>query len=549
MAREDMSGKSRILLLGWQDTLKPVGQEASVAQDERAFNAFRPWIDTALSRLQAEAPQEYRMWAGKRLPVEQLLAPLLHRLMGIAAAACWRASEHGGPCLNVRPAEALSAARYADYAGMVIQQWAESTGLFLKRLHTDSGRICAWTGKSDMPGITGLVATNSDLHDAGGVTVRIEFSDGSRVFCKPRPVTGELFWYELTRATALVDPDCKVTAARVLPGGTEPTCEYGWMDELRPDKTCGKLTPLAYWRSAGSLLCHAWVANMTDLHMGNILATSTGPAVVDAECLATPEKASKAENDAVVRLSLDLIRTGLLPAGAQGRTSGLDLELPDLSGYFGNAGSVASIRLPVWTFRQNGSASLTFSPCSLIDPGNRRWEDSPITCVPAIVDGFMKAARALVEVRDHLLGAGGWLDRLGSLHAPRILLRDTLTYALWLNEIILLDGKTTKHRSVQDLAGSYKDGPCRLAANYISSVYEEERLAVERLHVPRFFIPGGSRDLSTKLGSIVAQSVVEGPFAESIRARLEGLSLNSLQPSLVPALLWPMLRNAGTARP
>ena len=79
------------------------------------------------------------------------------------------------------------------------------------------------------------------------------------------------------------------------------------------------------------------------------------------------------------------------------------------------------------------------------------------------------------------------------------------------------------------------------------TVYEEERRAVERLHVPRFFIPGGSLDLSANLGSIVARNVIEGPFTECVRARLEGLSLNDLQPGLMPALLWPLLRNAGSA--
>ncbi|MGA2371940.1 MAG: DUF4135 domain-containing protein [Candidatus Korobacteraceae bacterium] len=537
-----MSGKCRILVLGWQGTLRPAGEEASAAQEERAVKAFRPWLDAALSRLQDEAPQEHRMWGRKRLPVEQLLAPLLHRLMGVAAAACWRTSERDGSWLNVRPADALNSARYNDYAEMVIQQWTAATALFLKRLHTDLARISAWKGKSELPGITALAATNSDLHDAGGATVRIEFQDGSCIFYKPRPVAGELFWFELTRATAVVDPACEVTAARVLQGGNESAYEYGWMDALRPDKTYDKLTPLAYWRSAGSLLCHAWVANMTDLHMGNVLATSTGPAVVDAECLATPENLGEGEagNDAVARLSLELARTGLLPAGASGTASGL----PDISGYFGNAESVASIRLPVWIFHENGSASLTFNPCSFIDQGNRRGENSSISCVPAVVEGFMKAARALVEVRDHLLGAGGWLDRMGSSHAPRILLRDTLQYTIWLNEILLADGRTTEHRSVEDSAGSYTDRPYRIAANYVSSVYEEERLAVERLHVPRFFIPGGSCDLYANPGNILARDVIDAPFAESVMARLEGLSLNSLQLSLVPALLWPMLRNA-----
>ena len=156
----------------------------------------------------------------------------------------------------------------------------------------------------------------------------------------------------------------------------------------------------------------------------------------------------------------------------------------------------------------------------------------------------MKAAQALVQARDRLLEAGGWLDRMGSLHAPRVLLRDTLDYTLWLNEI-LLHGKTTEHRSGKDLTGG-TGRTYRITPEYVSSVCEEERRAVERLHVPRFFIPGGSRDLSANLGSIVARNVIEGPFTECVRARLEGLSLNDLQPGLMPALLWPLLRNAGS---
>jgi len=156
----------------------------------------------------------------------------------------------------------------------------------------------------------------------------------------------------------------------------------------------------------------------------------------------------------------------------------------------------------------------------------------------------VRAARALVQARDHLLEAGGWLDRLGSLHAPRVLLRDTLDYTVWLNEI-LLHGKTTEHRSGKDLTGG-TGRTCRITPEYVSSVYEEERRAVERLHVPRFFIPGSSRDLSANLGSIVARNVIEAPFTECVRARLEGLSLNSLQPGLMPALLWPLLRSAGS---
>jgi len=523
---ETMHPRSQILLLGWQGTLRAAGYQPSATEQERAADRFRPWLDAAVSRLQGESSPDICAWYRQHLPIEQLRPPLVDRLLGIAAASCLRNSTNDRPLLKVDPAKTLSATPYSNHANDAVRQWAAATAMFLSRLHEDRQRLASWAGKSELPAVTALFAANSDIHDAAGTTVRIEFADGSRIFYKPRPVTGELLWYDLTRATAKVNPECAITAARVLLGGNDTPNLYGWMEALEPINPTIQLDHRAYWKSAGSLLCHAWLVNMTDLHMANILATPTGPAVVDAECLATPEPHPPVETDPVVRLSSELAATGLLPSS----------RLPNISGFFGVAQSVANLRLPAWSCPKNGSATLNLSPATLIDHQNRFGENGPVSCVPDMVDGFLNAAQALVDIRGQLLQRGGWLDRLANQHAPRIIIRDTLQYGLWLTETLLPTGNAPQNPS-----------RANLPENDISALYKVEKLSIESLHVPRFFVPAASRNLAASPKGIVVHDFLRVPVSQTIRSRLQALSLDHLRPNLAPALLWSMLRNPGVA--
>jgi hypothetical protein len=489
-----------ILFMGWRGALQAGRNEEECGL---AAEFFRPWLMDAVNAVQQNSQ-------GKKFPVDQLLPPLLHRLMGIAAAASLTGSDYTDGPIRVDLASVFSTTKYAAYAEMSVQQWSASVGLFLTRMLADAERIADWLGLSEMPSIASLVEADSDLHDAGGSVIRISFANGSNIFYKPRPVTGEFFWRELTRATEGVDAACKVASSRVL-------CSdgYGWMEEIPKLESPQNADRESYWRSAGSLLCHAWIAHMTDLHMGNIVATQTGPAVVDAECLATPGIERDGGFDAA-SFAMELSQTGLLSS------HGFDDAMPDVSGFFGRTASVASIRLPIWHALQDGMVGLSFKSAWLKDTGNSFDDAPPIACVPALAQGFLDAAIAIQEIRPSLLQSGGWLERLQAAHAPRIILRSTLSYGLRMSNALL---------SEQSI-----DTPAEDAL-----IYEAEQRAIESLCVPRFVMPPGTRDLAVHTEGRCMQGMFHRAGADCIRRRLEQLSLVELRSMLRPALLAQML--------
>jgi hypothetical protein len=489
-----------VLFVGWRGALQAGRHEEECGL---AAEFFRPWLMEAVNAVQQNSQV-------KKIPVTQLLAPLLHRLMGIAAAASLTGSDYTDGPIRIDLASVFSTTKYAAYAEMSVRQWSASLEMFLTRLQMDAERIADWLGLSEMPSIVSLAAAESDLHDAGGSVIRISFANGSNIFYKPRPVTGEFFWRELTRATEGVDAACKVASSSVL-----CSAGYGWMEEIPKLESPQNADRESYWRSAGSLLCHAWIAHVADLHMGNLLATQTGPAVVDAECLATPAIETDGGFDAAV-LAMELSQTGLLPSRAS------DEPMPDVSGFFGKPRVVPAIRLPVWDVLKDGKVSLGFKSGWLKDAGNSFGDDPSIACVPALAQGFLDAAIAIQEIRPSLLQSGGWLERLQAAHAPRIVLRSTLSYGLRMSNALL--------------SKQGEDGPVENPW-----IHEAERRAIDRLHVPRFVMPPGSRDLAVDREGPLVRDMFHASGSDCIRKRLERLSLAELRSMLRPALLAQML--------
>lgn len=514
----------QILLLGWQGTLRPAGGHVHIAEDERAFKAFRPWLDEALYSLNSSCERSCLRWGGSLLPLQDLLAPLLHRLMGIAAAAHWST---GGACeqLCVQPGVPLLSGGSARYADLVVRQWVVGTCLFLERLQADADRLAHWEGKPQLSTIRALRSTSSDLHDAGGPVLCIDFSDGSSIFYKPRPVTGELFWYQLTSLTGSEEPACQVRAARVLPGRGKDDSGFGWMEGLR---AAASSNPERYWQSAGSLLCHAWLTNLTDLHMGNLLATADGPAVVDAEFLCSPPNVSGRNIDPLTQLADELSATGLLGATMIGNA------VHDLSGFFGTSSELDSICLPAWEFLEDGSAMLSFKPALLLEQTGRPGEHQPIVLLPQLTQGFLTAVSALTTVAEQLLGKEGWVARVAAAHAPRILLRDTLDYGFWLSQHLLSNRKSSTETTLR--ASHNTNSSLQLTTAELIAIYAQEKLDIEHLYIPRFFVSAAGGNLATSRGIVLADLDLPRSI-HGIQQKLELLRSSDFRTNLASALL------------
>jgi lantibiotic modifying enzyme len=286
------------------------------------------------------------------------------------------------------------------------------------------------------------------------------------------------------------------------------------------------------------MLCLAQFVRLTDLHVGNIICTPWGPAVTDAECFATPnlhrppwEKNS--QEHAPISDALEaILSTGLLPRKR-------DRDQPDVSGFFAHATPVSAVRLPAWFLGPEGRYHLTPVGADLVAHRNAPRETTPLAVLPQILSGYRHAAELLIRARITLLAPGSqWRSVLEKLHAPRIVLRDTLTYG-WL---------LSRSLEPQYLRSFYRRRNVILAElqshsgqNLPSALLRAERNAILQLHIPRLTILPGSRTLATGPGRVIARRFTASTPAQSVLESIETLSTESIDNLHVPALLSTIL--------
>ena len=289
-----------------------------------------------------------------------------------------------------------------------------------------------------------------------------------------------------------------------------------------------------YWHAAGAMLCLAQFVRLTDLHLGNIIATPSGPAVTDAECLATPilhpplaEMSSPAQTP--VSQTLDaILNTGLLPRKH-------DADLPDVSGLFGHAAPVSGIRLPAWSLSSDGSYRLTSVGAELVDHGNAPTQTTPIAVLPQMLDGYRHAAELLIRARKTLLAPGSqWRAVLEKHHAPRIVLRDTLAYGCLLSQSLEPQNLRSFYRRRNSILAELQSGA---GGTLRPAVVRAELSAILQLHVPCFTILPGSRTLATGSGRALARRYTASTAAQSVFESIETLSPESIDNVHIPALL------------
>ncbi len=518
----------KILLLGWQGTLAPdfawpqrtpvperlVELTAPLLREASA--AFRLALERSGLRFAAEAASP------ESLGSESLGSALGERLLGVYALP-----------VSLRRLEAGSGARVrADrMARLVVADWIAAMASFVRRLRADRESLARWMGDRELRPIERIGSTASDVHGPAGAVIAIAFEGGPTIFYKPRPVTGEMLWAELQAAVARVDRASALPAARVLAGGASdwPGAQrggasgFGWMSELRH----GTCDPGAYWRSAGALLCLAQHAGLGDLHMGNVLATEHGPGVLDAECLGGAGIAGWPRGDGQAET---LQATGLLPVAAAG--------MPDVSGLFGGPGSANGVLVPIWETAPDGHPALRFVGARLLEHGNCGGDPAePLRSLPGILAGYSRAIEVLREIRSDLLAPGGWVERLGAFHAPRVVLRSTLTYGVLMSRLLLDDRgpggdrRERLRRWLEEEASAPGAGLGRQPG-----VLDAEVEALLRIRVPRFHLAAGRCDLRSEVGRVVARGVGSATPGELVGERLRSIPSSNMDAEVADAL-------------
>lgn len=276
---------------------------------------------------------------------------------------------------------------------------------------------------------------------------------------------------------------------------------------------------------------------MTDLHLANVMATNSGPAPVDAESFGSPPTAAAAGASQGFAAIVDTLRdTGLLPSHHPG-------ELPDVSGLFGRAAAVPGILVPQWSDGPGGTRRLRMVSSALVDQGNAPPGASPLQVLPLLVSGYREAADALMRCRESLVSPGSaWRRMLEQIHAPRIILRDTLTYGLLLSESLHPDQLQSLQRRRSVLRNTLQE---RSRGAVPEAVLRAELRSLLGLHIPRFTALPGSRTLATSSGRRLAQRFLACSPAEAVLQGIGQLSTQRLNELHVPGLLLAILGQQG----
>jgi lantibiotic modifying enzyme len=182
---------------------------------------------------------------------------------------------------------------------------------------------------------------------------------------------------------------------------------------------------------------------------------------------------------------------------------------------------------------------LTSVAAELVDHGNAPTKTTPVAVLPQMLSGYRHAAELIIRARKTLLAPGSqWRSVLEKQHAPRLVLRDTLTYGCLLSRSLEPQCLRSFYRrrnvilaELQSFAG----------LNLPSAVIRAEWSAIMQLHVPRLTILAGSRTLATGSGRAIARAFTGSTPDQSVLRWIETLSSESLETLHVPTLLAAIL--------
>ena len=470
---------------------------------------IEPWTERARHLLRSRVSAENFFFAGAPVPLDALEVQLAQRLTAFTIQAF---AATGGDFTAFAALEPL--------LRRVSHDWVASTATFLERLHCDGA---AHFGTGQHCAIRSITGTDSDPHGGGHVVLKLGFTDGAVFFYKPRPLTGEWLWSTLLHLFEACNTNLVMPRSLVLLPARGRA--YGWAQSV-PGELNGAPLSSSHWQRAGALLCLAQHMRMTDQHLGNVLPTTSGPAVTDAECLATPNLGPEPEAFSAARESL--LATGLLPAAAIHAG-------PDVSGLFGRGGPVETLTLPGWTVSRAGSWRFEPLEAEFAPAHGPHSRESPISVLPQMIEGYREAAATLLGIREKLLAAGSpWRCALEQHHAPRMVIRETLTYSQWISRSLApvhLRSAAGRRRAIE---ATLRD---ESRAVDIPAILRAETRALLAGEVPRFIIPAGTRTLASSMRHPVAPRFTATTPAHAVLSSIASLSPRMLDEVLVPALI------------
>jgi type 2 lantibiotic biosynthesis protein LanM len=309
------------------------------------------------------------------------------------------------------------------------RMWSDSVGLVTERLRDDLQQLTVVGLLDPAPGrVTRVTLGAGDHHDGGKTVIVLEFENEQRVVYKPRDTRIYRFYQQFVECLGpAVAGTVTLRAPKVLARNS-----YGWVEFIQQTEADG--TDLAaYLRNLGASAGIAYLLGSSDLHLENVIATSTCPVPVDLETAVQnhARKFSNTANDhAVARLNSSVLGSGYLPVRIGGENQG-PIDVSVLTG--GLAPTVYrdvlrlvdafTARMRIEYQRQQVGQSRNQPPGMTLEFVRKNAK--------LVSEGFRTVYAAAVERRDDLLNVIAQAENFSFRH----LLRPTRSYSLLLHEM------------------------------------------------------------------------------------------------------------------
>jgi type 2 lantibiotic biosynthesis protein LanM len=355
-------------------------------------------------------------------------------------------------------------------------------------------------GLSSAPvGLCGSVdvsVTSSDPHRGGRVVLL--FSDGDDAwYYKPRPVDADEAFFQVVdrarQAGVEVAPCPEVRAAK----------DHGWIRAVRPPP----MADAGYWRRAGGLLLLAHVCSLTDCHFENVVASQSGPMVIDAE---TPLNFGEASGGPAIRETV--LSTGLLPLPEWSP----DRKPADASGLGPGPRFARGSRIVAWRdVNTDRMRTERAAPSSDEHP-----DDHPTYQLEDLLSGFTSAYE--IVMRDAAFP--NFVERAFAGTMPRLLGRSTAEYSSLLRQLTSPEA-FREQNSRQSVLNRLKNAaPDRDPDGQLLSL---ERRAIDAGDVPVWQVSASGTSVFCD-GLEVRDVLAESPLT-ALSKRVRGLSPHDLR--------------------
>jgi type 2 lantibiotic biosynthesis protein LanM len=441
----------------------------------------------------------------------------------------------------------------ARLVALAIDFWVETAAELLARLAADQAaiaRVFLRNPGAEIGRVAALGTDLSDAHGGGRMVMRLRFESGLDLIYKPRPVGLESAFQDFLGWCNDHGAPLGLRVLRVLDRG-----RYGWVEYAAPRALESGDCAARFFERAGSLLCLLHVLRGVDCHCENVVASGEHLVLVDAEALLHPDAAAMGgapEGDpdlAADRFRDSVIRTGLLPRWEFDGTSTVAYDVSGLGNVVQQAAPRPVLR---WTAVNTDDMEPAYVTASLPVRDNvpRLEGDAlrPEQHVEALVGGFRRTYRFLLENRERLLETAGPLARFAGLPG-RYLFRATHVYGVLAQRVLaprLLGGGVDRGIELDRLARPFITSATRPLA---WPLLRAELEAMERMDTPYFGMSTSRRSLVLPGGAEI-DGYFDASGLERVQAQVRALGEEDLdlQVAIVEAAFQSRAARASVAR-